>query len=396
MLLMAHSSISRPAVSQAILRHGEVRSTNAAAVFRLLLADGRSPRSHIARELGLSQGAVTRIVAELESAGLVAESERLPNTKRGRPRVPVRVVPESRMIIGLHVGFHLVHAALTDLHGRPLHSRRSEHDGSVEDVLDKCAEHIAYLSTQATSPLLGIGVITGGRVDPGAGIVRRHDVLDWDDVSLGAMLAERTRSEVLVETSARAHSLADMLYGKARGHQNFAHIFVGHVVEAALVLDGRVHVGPSGLGGSLERWVMDDGTGRALTARDLVGDGAVIARAQRSGILPPNAVFEDVVDLSQSGTTGAEQATALLHARARDVGTLTAALTDLVDISLVIFSSGVVTLDSSVEHIRAGLLGARRGLPVPEIRIEANSGETLTRAAAAVVLESTLGAVHFR
>jgi len=393
---MAQSFTFRTAPPGVVLRHGEVRSTNASAVFRLLLADGPAPRSHIARDVGLTQGAVTRIVADLGAAGLVAENEQLPNTTRGRPRVPVRVVPQSRMIVGVHIGFHLVHAALTDLHGQPLQSRQVEHTGSVADVLDLCSELIVELSERATSPLLGVGVITGGRVDPRAGVVRRHDVLDWAEVPLAARLAESTGAEVLVETSARAHSLADLLHGKARGHQNFAHIFVGHVVEAALVLDGRLHVGPSGLGGSLERWVMNDGTGRAVEARELVGDSAVITRAQEVGIAAPRSVFEDLIALSESGTHDAQKAIRLLHERAYHVGTLTASLANLVDISLVIFSSGVVALDSSVPHVRQGLIAARGGLPIPEIRTEANTDETLTRAASAVVLESVLGGVHSR
>lgn len=135
---------------------------------------------------------------------------------------------------------------------------------------------------------------------------------------------------------------------------------------------------------------MDDGSGNAIPAWKIVGDGHLIARARAQRLLPDNATFDDLVDAARSGGDKQASARALLDERAYRVGRLIAALVDLVGLSLVIVSSGVIALDGAIDEVRRGLDDARRGLPVPELRTEANSSGILTRAAAAVVMSATL------
>ncbi|WP_439289610.1 ROK family transcriptional regulator [Microbacterium sp. A84] len=390
MAVMNLAAVARAQNAARVLRPTEVRGTNSSVILRLLIENGPMPRAEISTILGLSQGAVTRIVADLAEQGLVEEGASVSANSPGRPRVPVGIIAESRLSVGVHIGVHFIHAALTNLGGEAVESRRIAHDGTPENVIALCAELIDKLRALATAPLLGIGVISGGWVEPETGIIHRHGLLNWRDVPLRAELTRRTGVDVLVETSARAHAVADILYGNAHGHADFAHVFIGHVVEASLVVGGRVHAGPHGLGGALASWVVDDGTGRVSTAGKVVSDGAVIAKAEASGLVPAGSSFEDVLALATESTPESDAATALLHERAYRSGQLTAALTDLVGISLLIFSSGVVSLESSIDHIRAGIEHARPGLPVPEIRTEANLGATLTRAASSVVLTTVL------
>lgn len=373
-----------------VLRPTELRGVNSSTILRLLIETGPISRAEVSSALGLTQGGVTRIIGDLIDQGLVADGERIAATTRGRPRVPVGVVPRSRLSIGVHIGVRFLHAALTDLLGQTVSSRRVPHDGSIESVIELCTTLISDLKGEASAPLLGVGIISGGWVESSSGMLRRHELLDWTEVALRDRLKESTGLDVHIDTSARAHALADVFYGVAHGHSDFAHVFVGHVVEASLVLGGRVHVGPHGLGGSLSEWMLDDGTGRAVRAGDLVSDGAVIRHAEATGLIPSGSSFDEVLALAESPDPRAPRAIALLHERARRVGVLTAALTDLVGLSLLIVSSGVVSLPSSVEHIEAGLRAARPNLPTPEIRTEANVGDTLTRAASTVVLNATL------
>ncbi|MGL3150458.1 ROK family transcriptional regulator [Microbacterium sp. A82] len=376
--------------SDRVVRPAEMRAVNASTIMRLLIEGGPLSRAEIAATLRLSQGAVTRIVADLTDQGLLVDGEPVSTSARGRPRVPVGIVPDSRVSIGVHIGVQFVHAALTDLLGRAVVSRRVAHDGTVDDVVDLCAVLINELRSLATAPLLGVGVISGGWVEPSTGILHRHELLGWSDVPLRTRLEQRTETSILVETSTRAHAMADILHGNANGHADFAHVFVGHVVEASFAVGGRVHSGPRGLGGALGNWTLEDSNGNARSAVDLVGDGAVIAQTLKAGLVPPGATFDDVLAVAGGTTKNAAPVTAILHERARRVGTLTAALSDLVGVSLVIFSSGVASLPSSIDHIRAGLRDAHPDQPMPEIRTETNQAETLTRAASTLVLTTVL------
>lgn len=380
----------RPGGNNGVIRPHDVRGANASAILRLLVAEGPLSRSVISRELGLTQGAVTRIVAELSEHGLVREGERVSVTSPGRPRVPIDIAPDARLSVGIHIGVQTITAALTDLRGVEVVSRRVPHDGAVERVLEQCAQLTFDLAEEAQAPVLGVGAISGGWVEPRTGLIRRHKILNWNEVDLAGTLARRTGLPVFVEASSRAHALADLVFGEARGHRSFAHIFVGHVVEASLVLDGHVHSGPDGLGGSLENWIMDNGRGGAAPAWKVVGDGQLIQRAHAQRILPANSSFDDLVAAAHAGGRVEAKARALFDERAFNVGRLIANITDFVGLSLVIVSSGVITLDGAIEEVRRGLLHERAGMPVPELRTEANSSGILTRAAAAVVMAATV------
>lgn len=381
---------SRLSGTNGVMRPNNIREANAAAIMKLLLLDGPLPRAEMSHMLGLTQGTVTRIVAELAEQGLVKEGERQNGPARGRPRVPVDVVPTARFSIGVHIGVKVVHAALTDLRGEVVTNLRASHDGTVAGVINDCARLICELREISTMTPLGVGVIIGGWVEPAEGRVRRHHMLNWHDVDLASCLSERTGMDVLVESSARAHALADLIFGDAKGHSSFAHIFVGHVIEASLVLENRMHVGPEGFGGSLENWTMDDGSGRCAPAGTVIGDGALVAQGRTLGLIAGDGTFEDLVATAEVATTDGLRAREILNDRAFRVGALIGEITDLLGLSLVILSSGVIAQRGAIDHVQRGLDAVRPGLPSPELRAEANSAAILTRAATSVVLASTV------
>lgn len=387
---MTHVEPALSMMASGIMRPNNVREANASAVLRLLLRDGPVPRAEISQKLGLTQGPVTRIVAELAELGLVREGEPLSGRTRGRPRVPVELAPESRLSIGVHIGVRFINAALMDLRGAEIQTMQARHDGSVDGVVNDCARLVLALSSLADKPPLGVGVIIGGWVEPTRGRVRRHQLLDWRDVDLAELLSQKTGMEILVESSIRAHALADLIFGDARGHSSFAHIFVGHVVEASLVLDGRVHTSPEGIGGSLENWTLEGEDGRAAPAWEVIGDGTLTAKAREEGLISPAATFEDLVAVAECKSAAGRRAVEILNQRAFRVGKLIGAVTDLLGLGLVIISSGAIAQYGAIEHVQRGLEAARRGLPYPELRTVVNSGDILLRAAYSVVLNATL------
>jgi Transcriptional regulator/sugar kinase len=380
----------RPNGVNGIMRPSNVREANAVAILKLLLLNGALPRAEISRLLGLTQGTVTRIVADLADQGLVQEREPVNGTTRGRPRVPIDLVPDSRLTIGVHIGVRIVHAALVNLRGEAVLTGRAAHDGSVAGIISDAARLIRDLRQASPTLPLGVGVIIGGWVEPGEGRVRRHQLLNWRDVDLARLLTAETGMDILVESSVRAHALADLIFGDAKGHSSFAHVFVGHVVEASLVFDSRMHAGPEGIGGSLENWTMDDGHGRSAQAWEVISDSALIAKAQAANVIDSDGTFEDLVETAKSDGPIGLRALQILNHRAFQVGTLIAAVTDLLGLSLFILSSGVIAEEGAIDYVRQGLEAARPGLPAPELRAEINSPETLTRAASSVVLASTV------
>ncbi len=82
--------------------------------------------------------------------------------------------------------------------------------------------------------MLGLGVVTGGRVDPQRGVVVERQPLGWRDVPVRKVLATATSLPVYVDGHARALAQAEILFGDQRARRSLVHLFVGNVVDAAM------------------------------------------------------------------------------------------------------------------------------------------------------------------
>ena len=375
--------------SYRVLRPRQLRDVNEIAVLRRLIAAGPSSRMEIAQELGLTQGPITRIVGRLMERGLVRESpDRVPAVGRGRPKVPIEVVGDARMIIGAHIGLQHLTIGVAGVDGKPLRAIQVDHDGTWSGTLEQIADFVSEIEQGSSASLLAVGVIIGGVVDGNRGALAAHDALGWQHVEMREELSQRLGQPVFVESSARAHAQADVLFGTAGDVQNFLHVFVGNIVEVATVVDGRVRPGRDGAAGDVSSWILGDDHGRAITAGDALGDQHVLARARAGGVIAAGEGLAQLV--AQAGQDDGAEARTLLLDRAAHVGRLLAQLDALLAPEMIVISSGVVAVDGALEAASAAMQAARPTVRVPQLRMTRYGSNPLVSAAVAVVLDRTL------
>jgi len=93
-----------------------------------------------------------------------------------------------------------------------------------------------------------IGVGFGGPVDAEEGrTITSHQVEGWTDFALAAWCHETFGLEAAIANDADAAGLAEALFGAGRGHRVVFYITVGSGIGGALVIDGRVYSGGSGV-----------------------------------------------------------------------------------------------------------------------------------------------------
>jgi predicted NBD/HSP70 family sugar kinase len=380
-----------------ISRTADYRQTsNDSAVLQAVLDHGPVARSTIARLVGLSPAAVTRLSAELVTTGLLRESSQAAGPKTvGRPHVPVEIDTSRRVACGVHIALRQVTLVLLDLRGRVIAQERLPHlDTDPRPVILRAARRIPEFLAQhagGRTPV-GLGVATGGWVDRADGVIVEHALLGWRSVPVRQLLADATGLPVRVDNHARALARAEQLFGDARARTSVVHLFVGNMIDAAFATDGRIHHGPQSAAGSVAHLPLEGRAeqcvcGRRGCLQAVVASYELGGRAARAGITPDPA-FAALIAAARRGN---RRAVALFQERARLVGAAAALLLDVLNPELlVVTEQGVMHLPECMETLRAEVSERSRLRADPGRSIIATSfgSHVLQVAAGTVILDA--------
>ncbi|HUQ54973.1 ROK family protein, partial [Lentzea sp.] len=262
-----------------------------------------------------------------------------------------------------------------------------------EEVLANAADHLVRLHAEQFPGRvpLGLGVATGGWVDTEPGVLVEHTSLGWRDVPVRDLLSARTGLPVLVDSHARALARAEQLFGAAGHHESLVHLFVGNVVDAAIITGGGTHRGARSAAGGVAHLALGDPAIRCHCGRNgcleaTVSDRAWAWRAHREGVIDRPSI----VDLTDAAVGGDEAATALLVERAKVVARAAAALVDIINPDVVVVTElGVIQLPECAAALRAEVAATSRVCPSASAVLASSFGtDVLGVAAGAVQLDA--------
>ncbi|HTJ71484.1 MAG TPA: ROK family transcriptional regulator [Actinospica sp.] len=334
------TGISPPATSLRVADSGR-RGASAGAVLRAVLEDGPIARSTIARVTGLSPASVTGHCSELAELGLLRElPDQVRSNGAGRPHIPVDIDVTRHLAAAVHIAVRMTTVALLDLRGRVVARQQMPHDAAPTApptptptaIVERAARSIAelYAAHGGGARLLGVGVATGGWVDPEAGVVMDHPRLGWSLVPLRDLLSERTGLPVYVDGHSRALLHAEVLFGEARRVGSVLHVFVGNVVDAAFATRGEAHYGSRAQAGAIAHFPVEGSRepcacGRVGCLEAAVSEETLTRRAHERGIVGA----PDIRTLFEAARGGDSAATELFVERSRQVGRAVALLMDV-------------------------------------------------------------------
>jgi predicted NBD/HSP70 family sugar kinase len=300
----------------------EVRRRHRQLVLRALRDSGPLPRADLARRLGLSATTMTKVVGELIAEGVVAESGVAgPGLRVGRPATHVRIMPESRTVLGVGVGAGLVQLAVCDLYATPLRtlSFRYEPTTTAEEVVDRIGQAarslVAHAGAVAGQPL-GIGVAAPGPVDDA---LRRNLLsinLGWRDVAFSDRLEAAVHLPTVVDHNVRTMALAEARYGPSAADP-LLYVYVRTGVGAGLVIDGvPFRAGPYGVTELGHLQVLPGGPVCACGARGcletLVAEPVLTRQATALLGHAPRALLPQLVQAADDGHDGAQRVLAAM------------------------------------------------------------------------------------
>ena len=267
-------------------------------------APAGTSQSEVVHRSGLSRQAVSLITRRLRAQGLIEAHGTLAGS-RGKPRTILRLVPSSRLAVGVHLDPAGISLAVVDLLAaviaqRTLAPPTAVPASDVARIADALTSVQADLRAQrwttpdghdAAEAMLGIGVASPGAIDVARGrVVSPPWLPGWRDVPVVEQLGQATGLPVVLDKDTNAALTAETWSVAQPPGDTVLYLYVGAGVGSAVSTGGRVHHGaaaqageighlPTGLDGPL------CGCGRRDCLSQFTDAASMLDAAERQGLL---------------------------------------------------------------------------------------------------------------
>jgi glucokinase len=310
------------------------------------------------------------------------------------------------LVAALDIGGTKIAGALVDGHGQILvraqRATPAQEDGeTVMAAVREVLGEVTASSLWGRATALGIG--SAGPVDASAGTVSPVNVPGWRDYPLVARVREAADGlPVELIGDGVAITAAEHWQGAARGHDNALCMVVSTGVGGGLVLNGRLHPGPTGNAGHIGHLCVElDGDPCPCGSRgcvERIASGPNIARrAIEHGWRPGPDGDTSAAAVAAAARAGDPVAVASFERAAQALAAGIAATATLVEIDIAVIGGGVGKAgDVLFTPLRKALgdyatLSFGRGLEIAPAQMGTDAG--LVGAAAAALAKRAAAAV---
>ncbi len=343
------------------INHAERRVRNFnkhAAVDLIRFADQGISRADLADKMGLTRAAVTVIINDLISNGIILNTESR-STASGRPPVELEINPKQGLVAAVDMGAMHLSVALGDFSARILEEIEVPFrvDRGPQESLQEVGLVLKELLQKrglSTQDLAAIGIGVPGPVIAEKGMVMAPPIMPgWDRFPIRATLENQWGTSVTLNNDAELGALGEWAYGAGRGEKNLAFIKVGSGIGAGLIINQQIYGGTTGSAGEIGHLTVDENGPRcacgnlgcleafagghaiAAQARKLVASGKRTLLSEKD---PSALTARDVAEAARRGDLPAQE---IIKRSGTFIGIAIAGLINLFNPSTVIIGGGV-------------------------------------------------------
>jgi len=311
-----------------------LRSLSDEHVLRALMRHRRLTRAGLAAETGLSKPTAGESVRRLTEAGLVADTgERTPGGRgRGRVGSYYALAPDIGTALAVSIAPGVIVAERVDAYG--------DTAGRAEAAIGRQArpgQVTAALEAAVASVQRDAAVQPGALPAPKLAVVSAADPVDRvtgrlihlpdspflvGDLDPVRILAPYVSGTVTVDNDVNWAARAERDHAGPEAPDDFTYLFLGEGLGAAIVSDGQVRRGHSGLAGEVAHLLTTDPDGRAAPFIEVFG---------QLGLRQPGSTAIDGARLIAAVSGQGPHAAALRHALGQAVSGVLAAIVALTD-----------------------------------------------------------------
>ncbi len=233
----------------------DIQEINRALVLKNLRNNPNCSRSQIARNTGLQQATITKIVNDFIDSGIVIETKLLKN-ERGRRSIGLALNAEHYMVIGVRLTRSHIYVGLYDIAGKEYNLIRESINISegAEEAIKRMNRVIHYmLDTAGNEYILGIGVGLPGPFLKEEGIIAvMADFPGWEGYSIRLGLEEEFGKIIYTVHDAYANGLAEWWFGNKREESKILlSVSMEEGLGAGLINNGKIYYGTQGIAGEI-------------------------------------------------------------------------------------------------------------------------------------------------
>ena len=228
-----------------------IKRTNRSAALRLLHEHGSMSRKRLAECTKLTPAAITKIVGEMISEGLVREGAAMPGGGAGRREITVEIDPDARCALGILINLHQAIVSAVRLDGSVIFFEELslEEKSPADETLQHLAARLDELvkdNSLDRSRIIGLGIAIRGITSPDGRVVRNSfGALDRKEYPLCDRLEELTGLPCVMSNNVRALFAAHMFTARDIELDSQFFLRCEYGIGAALSVGGHIWRGSS-------------------------------------------------------------------------------------------------------------------------------------------------------
>ncbi|WP_191968592.1 ROK family transcriptional regulator [Cellvibrio sp. KY-GH-1] len=234
-----------------------LRRYNERVLISSLRGLGMASKFELAKLANLTPQAVTRIIDDLEQAGLVEQRGKI-QRGLGQPSTMYALNPKGAYSIGVNAGRNDIQILLMDFCGTVL--SKVAHEFTLPDpdfLVEKVVQGVSYLrsslSPEYQPRIVGVGLAIPWFMGAWQQELNMSDELSqrWNNFNPRETLATKIELPIYVENDCSAAAVAELKLGCGARVDNFLYMFIGTFIGGGVVLHGELESGVHGNAGAL-------------------------------------------------------------------------------------------------------------------------------------------------
>jgi len=337
--------IQRIDLAYAELASSEVaRDINRDVVLELIRTKQPISRADLSRLSGLQPSTISSIVEQLLSEKWISEGA---TARRPRGRRPTLLSLNTEMVIIVaDVRPNQAIVAVVDLNGRFL-SRETlpltkDPERGVENLITGMKRMLSYHPDKSFE---GIGISLPGRVDPTTQRLILAPNLPWSSYDIKKAIEQKVPLQVEMDNAANACLLSELWFGHMDGVRNAVLVTISEGVGSAIMANGQLVTGKSGLAGEFGHVCIDPkgpkcGCGRVGCWEVFASSRAAIAYYVDQ---MPDAQRPSIIELLNLAEDGDKKAIQALNRQASYLGQGLQMITSALSPEIILLTGGLTS-----------------------------------------------------